>query len=123
MKKTLLGLIAIVLFSLNGNAQQNGSDQRFEFIYGSVITTFNKEIIEYRFKSLEELNGSLDEITKDFDFDKKEKACEIKIEVKIELTSGKTKILISEVINTSCDNESLSAATNRLKSMTLATTS
>lgn len=125
MKKILFGLIGIVLLSLNGNAQENNSNQVNEFISGSVKTTFNQESIEYKFKSLYELNESIDEIAKEIDFNgfEKGKMCEIRIEIKMELTSGVTTILISETINTSCDNESVKAATNRLKSMALATRS
>ncbi|UPT72165.1 MAG: hypothetical protein M0D53_07915 [Flavobacterium sp. JAD_PAG50586_2] len=125
MKNALFGFISIVLFSLSSEAQENEFDRKFEFISGSVITTFNKEIIEYKFKSLEELNESLDEITKEFDFDSSEKGkmCEMKMEIKVELVSGTTKILVSEIVNTSCDNELLSAAANRLKSIALATRS
>lgn len=123
MKNVLLGLIAIVLISLKSNAQEKEFNQKFEFIDGSVITTFNQEIIEYKFKSLEEINEGLDEIINEFDFEspKKGKPCEIKIEIKIRLNSGTAQILVSEIANTSCDNESLSSATNRLKSILSAT--
>ena len=126
MKNSLLGLIAIVLFSFNTKAQgKSDFNQKSEFIHGSVITSFNKEIIEYKFKSLDELNEGLDEIVEEFDFNgfEKETSCEMKIEIKLELTSGVTKILISEIIRTSCGNESRSAATKRLKTMLLAASS
>lgn len=123
MKDLLLGFIVIGLFSLNGEAQENSFNKKAEFIYGSITTTFNQEVIEYKFKSLEELDQGVEEVIKDFDFDNPEKgkACEMKIEIKVTLTSGKAKILISEIIDTSCDNESLAVAANRLTSMALAT--
>jgi hypothetical protein len=123
MKNSLLVLIGIALFSLRCNAQGKEFKQELEFVCGSVLTTFNQEIIEYKFKSLEELNEGIEEITGEFDFEdsKKEKHCEIKIEIRIELISGIKIFLVSEIVNTSCDKELLSAAANRLKSIALAT--
>ncbi len=123
MKYSLFGLIVIVLFSFNGIAQ--GSDkfnQKAEFIRGSLTTSFNKETIEYKFQSIEELNEALEEIIQEFNFNSVENdktVCELSITLKLEMAVGVETIQLSEVIKTSCANETASQAVKRLKTVLL----
>ena len=57
MKNSLLVFIAIVAFVFNAMAQEkNDINQKAEFKSASLITTYEKEVTEYKFLSLEELN-------------------------------------------------------------------
>ena len=123
MKNLLFGLIAIVLFASEGNAQEkSGVNQKADFKSASLITSYEKEVTEYKFLSLLELNEEADQIIQEFDFSNSEKtkqnACELTIEIKIELTIGASRGLISGLIITSCAEAE--AATKLLKAMVLA---
>ncbi len=122
MKNLLFGLIAIISFVLNANAQEKSDEnQRADFKSASLITTYEKEITEYKFLSLIELNEEADQIIKEFDFSNsqntKQNSCEITIEIKVEVSIGVAKANFSGLIITSCIEAA--DATKRLKAMLL----
>ena len=118
MKKVLFGFIALILFVLTGNAQEQN-----DFKCGSLITSFNKEVIKYNFKSIDDLKEQIEVIIKEFDFtttENKKEICKITIELKLELTIGVTTLILSEIITTNCAEETKTLVTKRLKAMLLA---
>ncbi len=122
MKNVLFGLIAIISFVLNTNAQEKSDvNQKADFQSASLITTYEKEITEYKFLSLIELNEEADQIIQEFDFSNSQNAiqntCEITIEIKVEVSIGVAKANVSGLITTSCI-EAVDA-TKRLKAMLL----
>lgn len=123
MRKPLFGLIAIVSFVFNGNAQEKRDiNQKADFKSASLITTYEKEVTEYKFLSLEELNEEADQIIQEFDFsnsgNNKQNTCEIAIEIKIEVVFGVTRGIVSGIIITNCSEAT--NETKRLKAMLLA---
>jgi len=122
MKNVLFGLIAIVSFVFNADAQEKSDvNQKADFKSASLITTYEKEITEYKFLSLIELNEEADQIIQEFDFSNsqntKQNTCEITIEIKVEVSIGAVKGLMSGLIITNCSEAA--AATKRLKTMLL----
>jgi hypothetical protein len=122
MKNVLFGLIAIVVFVFNANAQEKSDvNQKADFKSASLITTYEKEITEYKFLSLIELNEEADQIIQEFDFgnsqNTKQNSCEITIEIKVEVSIGVARANVSGLITTSCI-EAVDA-TKRLKAMLL----
>ena len=122
MKNVLFGLIAIISFVLNTNAQEKSDvNQKADFQSASLITTYEKEITEYKFLSLIELNEEADQIIQEFDFSNSQKTkqntCEITIEIKVEVSIGVAKANVSGLITTSCIKAA--DATKRLKAMLL----
>lgn len=124
MKNEVFSLFGIVLFVFIGNAQEKSdSTQQFDFKCGSIITSHNKEVIEYKFKSLDDLDKEIEAIIKEFDFDNSEKnkdVCEIVIELNLEIELGVTTILLSETIKTKCKPETTAMVIKRLKAMIIA---
>ncbi len=123
MKKLLFGLLAIVSFVFNGIAQEKSDiNQKADFKSASLITTYEKEVTEYKFLSLEELNQEADHIIQEFDFsnseNNKQNTCEITIEIKVEVAIGATRGLVSGLIITNCSDAT--TETKRLKAMLLA---
>lgn len=123
MKNLLFGLIAIVSFVFNGIAQEKSDiNQQADFKSASLITTYEKEITEYKFLSLEELNQEVDQIIKEFDFsnseNNKQNNCEITIEIKVEVVIGAARGLVSGLIITNCS--AATTETKKLKEMLLA---
>lgn len=123
MKKPLFGLLAIVSFVFNGVAQEKSDiNQKVDFKSASLITTYEKEVTEYKFLSLEELNQEVDQIIQEFNFsnseNNKQNTCEITIEIKVEVAFGATRGLVSGLIITGCSDPT--TATKRLKAMLLA---
>lgn len=123
MKNQLFGLLAIVSFVFNGIAQEKSDiKQKADFKSASLITTYEKEVTEYKFLSLEELNEGADQIIQEFDFSNSEKnkqnTCEITIEIKVEVAIGGTRGLVSGLIITNCSDAT--TTTKRLKAMLLA---
>jgi hypothetical protein len=123
MKNLLFGLIAIVTFIFNGIAQEKSDTiQKVEFKNASLITTCEKEITEYKFLSLTELNEEVDQIIQELDlrnFPKtKQNVCELIVEIKVEVAIGVAKGLMSGLITVNCvDSETVA---KRLKEMILA---
>lgn len=123
MKNLLFGLIAIVSFVFNGIAQGNSDiKQKADFKSASLITTFEKEVTEYKFLSLAELNEEADQIIQEFDFSNsestKQNSCELTIEIKVEVAIGAARGLMSGLIIVNCVDTA--TATKRLKAMILA---
>jgi hypothetical protein len=123
MKNLLFGLIAIVSFVFNGIAQEKSDlNQKSEFKSASLITIYEKEITEYKFLSLNELNEEADQIIREFDFNNaeinKQNTCEITIEIKVEIVIGAARGQMSGLIIT--NSVDVQSATKRLKAMILA---
>lgn len=123
MKNLLFGSIAIVTFIFNGIAQEKSDAiQKVEFKNASLITTCEKEITEYKFLSLTELNEEVDQIIQELDlrnFPKtKQNVCELTVEIKVEVAIGVAKGLMSGLITVNyVDSETVA---KRLKEMILA---
>lgn len=123
MKNLLFGLMAMFSFVFNGIAQGNSDiNQKADFKSASLITTFEKEVTEYKFLSLAELNEEADQIIQEFDFSNseniKQNSCEITIEIKVEVAIGAARGLMSGLIIVNCVDTA--TATKRLKAMILA---
>jgi len=123
MKNLLFGLIAIISFVFNGIAQEKSDlNQKSEFKSASLITIYEKEITEYKFLSLNELNEEADQIIREFDFNNaeinKQNTCEITIEIKVEIVIGAARGQMSGLIIT--NSVDVQSATKRLKAMILA---
>lgn len=123
MKNRLFGLMAMFSFVFNGIAQGNSDiNQKADFKSASLITTFEKEVTEYKFLSLAELNEEADQIIQEFDFSNseniKQNNCEITIEIKVEVAIGAARGLMSGLIIVNCVDTA--TATKRLKAMILA---
>lgn len=121
MKNRIFSFISLLLFVFISNAQENSDlNRKPDFVCGSFITSYNNEVTEYKFKSIDALNDGLEEIIKDFDFnnsENKKDVCEIVLELKIEIAVGVSTILKSEVIKTNCNPEAANEAVKRFKAM------
>ena len=88
----------------------------------SGVTTCEKEVTEYKFLSLAELNEEAGQIIQELDFgnseNTKQNTCEITIEIRVEVIIGAVKGLVSGLIITNCSDAAI--ATKRLKAMLLA---
>jgi hypothetical protein len=118
MKRRFLSLIATVLFGCIGKAQE-----KTEFKSGSIVTSFNKEVIEYKFKSIDDLDQEIERIGKELKFDSsenKKESCELIMEIKLEVTLGDSMVLLSEKIITNCLDESRIIVIKKLKAMIIA---
>lgn len=120
--KILFVLITVLLFFFIGNAQEN-LDEKSDFIRGSVITSLNKEVIEYKFRSFEDLNQGIVDIVKDFDCASNEnlkQGSELVIEIKLEIAIGITSILLTEIIKSKCSDKIEALVLKRLKAISVA---
>jgi hypothetical protein len=126
MKYVSLGLIVIVTFLFVSMVQEKRAKaQQCDFKSGSIVVSFNKERIEYKFTSLDDLNEQVDEISKEIDFadfTNKKEVCEVIVELKLEIAIGATRIRLSEIINTNCKEEATALAVRKLKAMLVAAT-
>ncbi|MDI1316740.1 hypothetical protein [Flavobacterium sp.] len=115
MKDFLFRLLS-VLSVINLNAQE-----REEVYFGSasILTSYNKEVVEYKFKSLADLNLGLDEIIEEFDFKgkkiEKKEGCDITLMIRVEMSLGVASVVLSESITTLCTDENLGIVTKKLK--------
>lgn len=121
MKYVLLGFIVMLTFWFDANSQEKQTkDQECDFKSGSIVVTYNKERIEYKFASLEDLNEHVDEINKEIDFtnfNNKKEVCEVILELQLEIAIGATRIQLSEIIQTNCKDEAIALALRKLKAM------
>ncbi|MCF6131301.1 hypothetical protein [Flavobacterium wongokense] len=118
MKKGIFNSIAIILFVFIGHSQE-----KCEFKSGSIVTRFNNEVIEYKFKSLEDLDKEIEEIVKEFDFsglENKKDNCKIAIELKLEIGIGVNTVLLSQIMTVNCESESATIIAKKLKQVLLA---
>jgi hypothetical protein len=126
MKATSLSLIALFLVGFAGYAQDKEAIKYgYDFKSGSIITSYNKEIIEYKFQSVSDLAEGIDEVIKGIDFNDPEnekQECLITIELKLEAGLGISKALISEVIKTNCFDVSSEVELQKLKELIIAVT-
>lgn len=110
--------MAIVLFGCIGSAQEKTA-----FKSGSIVTSFNKEVIEYKFKSIDDLDQEIERIGNELKFDSsenKKESCEVIMEIKLEVTLGDSMVLLSEKIITNCVVESITILIKKLKAMLIA---
>ncbi|MGC4040755.1 MAG: hypothetical protein QM710_08245 [Flavobacterium sp.] len=125
MKKKLFAIM-IFCFQFMGLAQEKkGLNAKDAFISGSIITSLNEETIQYKFKSLDDLNTEMDEIINEFGLEnesKKKNDDQIVFKVEVELLSGLEKTNISKSITASRKNESLVMVIQRFRTMLLALT-
>src|SRR6476620_1405492 len=118
MKRIRFQLAAIILVVFNGMAQEvKGMDNSPSgFKCGAITTHFENEIIEYNFRSLEDLAEGINEIIQEFNFKRdRNKDCLIKIEIRIELNQGGAGLEILESVTTSCCDEALVATGEKLR--------
>lgn len=109
MKNIFFSLLALLLFVFIGRAQ--GEESYFRS--GSIVTSFDKEITEYKFQSLDDLNEELEEIINELGSDKRRKVkenCEILIELRLEFGIGATKVSILEKIINNCEDSASTAS-------------
>lgn len=123
MKNLLLGLIIIFSFVFNGIAQEKSDVKlKADFKSASLTTTYEKEVTEYKFLSLMELNEEAEQIIQEFNFDNfensKKNTCALTIEIKIEVAIGVSRGFVSGIIITNCSEAA--AAIKQLKEMLLA---
>ena len=90
MKKLVFGLIATVMISFIGSAQnENNFSQKSEFKSASFTTKFNNETVNYNFKTLNEFNEGSEGVFQSFNFQNSESGklqgdkCEVTITVTV----------------------------------------
>lgn len=121
--KGLFFSVIIILFAFNLNAQKK---EDIDFKSASILTSYNKEVVEYKFRSLDDLSLGIDEIIEVFDFKSKEKekekkeGCDITVMIKVELSLGVASVILSESITTLCTDENIGIATKKLKRILIA---
>lgn len=122
MKNGLLCIIAMVLILFDVNAQEKQRiDQQCDFKQGSIVIVYKNECIEYKFKSLDDLNEQIETIINEIDFSTiKNESCEVQLELKLEIAFDVINIQLSELIKTNCKGIALETAAKRLKAMLLA---
>jgi hypothetical protein len=122
MKNLLFGIIATVLFSFNGNAQEKiDFDQKSEFKSATIKVKSPDEATSYSFKTLNEFNEGAQNLFDQLNFDdvsNKVDRCEVTIEVTVAVTVGSATITMSGSVTTTCGNAV--AAAKKLKSMLIA---
>lgn len=115
MKNLLYGLIAMVLFSFNGNAQDAPKEQR-ESVFMSVKS--DNELIKYKFNSIKDLEENSDEILDDITVnaknDKQDKS-EITIELSITVNTGISETTLTASLTTTNVNIALDVKKLRAK--------
>jgi hypothetical protein len=116
----------MVTFLLEAKAQEKYTkDQQCDYKSGSLVVSLNKERIEYKFASLEDLYEQVEEIGKEIDFtnfNNKKEVCEVIVELQLEIAIGATRIRLSEIIQTNCKDEATALAVRKLKAMLQAVT-
>ena len=119
--KGLFFRVIIILFAFNLNAQER---EHADFKSASIVTSYNKEVVEYKFKSLDDLSLGIDEIIEEFDFKSKEKekneGCDITVMIKVEMSLGVAPVVLSESITTICTDEKVGVAIRKLKRILIA---
>lgn len=110
-------IITVMAFKINAQEKQD-----FDFKCASIITSHNMEVVEYKFKSFEDLDLGLDEIIEELDFSGKERkeSCKMTITIRLEMLFGIATGLISESITTSCNDENAGLAAKKLKKILVA---
>ncbi len=126
MKYISLCFIVMVTFLFEAKAQEKHTkDQQCDYKSGSLVVSLNKERIEYKFASLEDLYEQVEEIGKEIDFtnfNNKKEVCEVIVELQLEIAIGATRIRLSEIIQTNCKDEATALAVRKLKAMLQAVT-
>lgn len=119
--KGLFFSVIIILFVFNLNAQKR---EDVDYKSASVLTSYNKEVVEYKFKSLDDLSLGIDEIIEEFDFKgkkiEKKEGCEITLMIKVEMSLGVASVVLSESITTLCTDENIGIAIKKLKRILIA---
>ena len=110
MKNLLFGLIAIVLFAFNGNAQEKNKLETF-----NLTTVVNNETIKYDFKTLKEFEEGSEQIIKETAEQaqanySKEEACSVsitmtvtvKVEGSVGVAGGSISVTVTGTITATC---------------------
>lgn len=115
----------LALSVINVNAQNKAdSEAEYSLNHVSITTSFKDENIEYKFKSLEELNDEIVGIIEDLDLDKSRSindACEIAIALKLEMFFGAATVEIKEKVISNCKDKTSKAVVETLKRVIAAT--
>ena len=122
MKSILFGIVIIALVFIGHAQEQKDFDQKDNFKGGSIVTNFDNETIEYKFKSLEDLNEEIDSIVKEIDLQggKSTKDCKVSIELKLEIGEGIETVSLSQKIVINCFKQDTTVITKKLKAVLLA---
>ena len=119
MAKRKLALVIAIGFFTMGNAQKTeGVNNGYDYNCCSLITSFNYEKTVYQFYSPEDLILGIDEIVKELYSNcpkKKKETCEISIEIKIEMSNGRSKTIISGMITTISNDDETNNTIQKLK--------
>lgn len=114
MKNLFFSSIIIFIFNLNAQERKN-----FTFKSASLITSYNKEVVEYKFKSLNDLKISLEEIINELNFNGNEKvkkeSCSVTLMIRVEIALGTAEEVLLESITTGCTDDDVKVATKKLQ--------
>ena len=126
MKKIVITVLLMVLFSLNSTAQKKKKSEKAKFkgnteaAYISVKT--EDEIVKYKFDSIKDFEENSNTILDAIVIESKEnvaKPCEITVEISVTVTVELKSTTVSGTISTSC--EAVAEAVKELRTELIAT--
>lgn len=115
MKNVVFSLIAIVLFSINGNAQEINQNEKATFKEAELKTVFNGEEVAYKFNSEKDFEEGSDKIITDLVNSKsasESEPCTVTITMTVTVTlqasagvvGGSTTVTVTGSVTASCEN-------------------
>ena len=115
MKNVVFSLIAIVLFSINGNAQEINQNEKATFKEAELKTVFNGEEVAYKFNSEKDFEEGSDKIITDLVNSRsasESEPCTVTITMTVTVTlqasagvvGGSTTVTVTGSVTTSCEN-------------------
>lgn len=117
MKNLVFSLIAIVLFSINGNAQESSQTEKTTFKEAELKTSFNGEDVVYKFNSEKDFEEGSDKIITDLvsksgGSSNTDQPCMVTISMTVTVTieasagvvGGSTTVTVTGSVTTSCEN-------------------
>jgi hypothetical protein len=118
MKNAVFSLIAIVLFSINGNAQESTQTEKTTFKEAELKTSSNGEEVVYKFNSEKDFEEGSDKIITELVNSKSggssntDQPCMVTISMTVTVTieasagvvGGSTTVTVSGSITTTCEN-------------------
>lgn len=126
MKKIVIALLLMVLFSLDSNAQKKKKSEKIKFTgnteaaYISIKT--EDEIVKYKFDTIKDFEVNSNTILDTIVIESKDtitKPCEITVEISVTVTVELKSTTVSGTISTSC--ESVAEAVKELRAELIAT--
>lgn len=126
MKKIVIALLLMVLFSLDSNAQKKKKSEKVKFkgnteaAYISVKT--EDEIVKYKFDTIKDFEENSNTILDAIVIESKDtinKPCEITVEISVTVTVELKSTTVSGTISTSC--EAVAEAVKELRAELIAT--